>query len=130
MSYNKLGFTKGQTLKAEHLNHMEEGIANAGGVSSWNDLTDKPIVMLTCEDFDNAKWSCNVKDFDTLVAMIRSFPLAFARMGEDDGFSVFSGVNFFKDENGEPYAIEFVLSDGTPLVEVEADGTIRQVSGV
>lgn len=29
MSYNKLGFTKGQTLKAEHLNHMEDGIANA-----------------------------------------------------------------------------------------------------
>ena len=31
MSYNKIGFTKGQILKAEHLNHMEEGIANAGG---------------------------------------------------------------------------------------------------
>jgi hypothetical protein len=39
MSYNKLGFTKGQTLKAEHLNHMEEGIANV----SWNDLADKPF---------------------------------------------------------------------------------------
>lgn len=26
MSYNKLGFTSGQTLKAEHLNHMEDGI--------------------------------------------------------------------------------------------------------
>lgn len=43
MSYEKLGFTSGQTLKAEHLNHMEEGIANAGGVSSWNDLQDKPF---------------------------------------------------------------------------------------
>lgn len=43
MSYNKLGFTSGQTLKAEHLNHMEDGIANAGGVTSWNDLTDKPF---------------------------------------------------------------------------------------
>ena len=39
MSYNKLGFTSGQTLKAEHLNHMEDGIANV----SWNDLTDKPF---------------------------------------------------------------------------------------
>lgn len=43
MSYEKLGFTSGQKLKAEHLNHMEEGIANAGGVSSWNDLKDKPF---------------------------------------------------------------------------------------
>ncbi len=46
MSYNKLGFTSGQTLKAEHLNHMEEGIANAGGVTSWNDLEDKPFEEL------------------------------------------------------------------------------------
>lgn len=49
MSYNKLGFTSGQTLKAEHLNHMEEGIANASGVSSWNDLTDKPFYDETLE---------------------------------------------------------------------------------
>ena len=38
MSYEKLGFTKGQTLKADHLNHMEEGISNAGGAGFeyWN----------------------------------------------------------------------------------------------
>ena len=29
MSYEKLGFVKGQVLKADHLNHMEDGIANA-----------------------------------------------------------------------------------------------------
>lgn len=29
MSYEKLGFEKGQVLKAEHLNHMEDGIVNA-----------------------------------------------------------------------------------------------------
>ncbi len=29
MSYEKLGFVSGQKLKAEHLNHMEEGIFNA-----------------------------------------------------------------------------------------------------
>ena len=28
MAYEKLNFTAGQVLKAEHLNHMEEGIAN------------------------------------------------------------------------------------------------------
>jgi hypothetical protein len=35
MSYEKLGFVSGQTLKAEHLNHMEEGIAKAGGGADW-----------------------------------------------------------------------------------------------
>lgn len=39
MSYEKLGFVSGQTLKAEHLNHMEDGIANI----SWNDLQDRPF---------------------------------------------------------------------------------------
>lgn len=29
MAYNKQNFTKGQVLEAEHLNHMEEGIANS-----------------------------------------------------------------------------------------------------
>lgn len=35
MSYTKLGFVSNQILKAEHLNHMEDGIANAGG-GDWN----------------------------------------------------------------------------------------------
>jgi len=43
MSYEKLGFTKGQILKADHLNHIEEGIANAGGASSWDDLKNRPF---------------------------------------------------------------------------------------
>lgn len=42
MSYEKQNFTSGQVLTAAALNHMEDGIANAGGASSWNDLTDKP----------------------------------------------------------------------------------------
>lgn len=51
MSYNKLGFTSGQTLKAEHLNHMEEGIANAGRglkvleVTTIEELYSKVIVL-------------------------------------------------------------------------------------
>ena len=40
MSYNKLGFTSGQILKAEHLNHMEEGIANAAPMSYIIKLTE------------------------------------------------------------------------------------------
>ena len=51
MSYEKLGFVSGQILKAEHLNHMEEGIAN----TSWNDLTDKPFG----EDPNGLELVCN-----------------------------------------------------------------------
>ena len=58
MSYEKLGFVSNQVLKAEHLNHMEDGIANI----SWNDLQDKPfgaevteveLLPKTTFDFDN-----------------------------------------------------------------------------
>lgn len=47
MAYEKQNFTSGQVLTAAALNHMEDGIANAGGVSSWNDLTDKPFGVKT-----------------------------------------------------------------------------------
>lgn len=40
MSYEKLGFEKGQVLKAEHLNHMEEGIfTNTIPVYKVEDIT-------------------------------------------------------------------------------------------
>lgn len=56
MSYNKLGFTSGQTLKAEHLNHMEDGIANAyaGGTSNTRLLGEVVLTSQNCtasEDF-------------------------------------------------------------------------------
>ncbi len=47
MSYEKLGFTSGQTLKAEHLNHIEDGIANAGGATTWDELEGKPFAAVS-----------------------------------------------------------------------------------
>lgn len=47
MSYEKQNFTSGQVLTAAALNHMEDGIANAGGAQSWNDLKDKPFYETT-----------------------------------------------------------------------------------
>lgn len=61
MSYNKLGFTKGQTLKAEHLNHMEEGIANV----SWSDLTDKPFGEVV-ETINSITWDGNFEGKDVV----------------------------------------------------------------
>ena len=55
MAYTKQGFKDGQKLTAEHLNKMESGIEEAlnkeGGVSSWNDLTDKPFGETIVEIF-------------------------------------------------------------------------------
>lgn len=58
MSYEKLGFVSGQKLKAEHLNHMEDGIANI----SWNDLADKPFgEETTTVSGDTLTWDGNTE---------------------------------------------------------------------
>lgn len=44
MSYEKLGFEKGQVLKAEHLNHIEDGIAN---------IDNKVIILETTNRYNN-----------------------------------------------------------------------------
>lgn len=44
MAYTKQNFKSGQTLTAEHLNKIEQGIVDADN-KSWNDLTDKPFGM-------------------------------------------------------------------------------------
>lgn len=47
MSYEKLGFENGQVLKAEHLNHMEEGIfANTISVYKEEDITAEIAIEL------------------------------------------------------------------------------------
>lgn len=67
-SYEKLGFTSGQTLKAEHLNHMEDGIANP----CWNDMKNKPFgeETVTVNEPLNITWDGNTEglasfDFDS-----------------------------------------------------------------
>jgi hypothetical protein len=74
MSYEKLGFVSGQKLKAEHLNHMEEGIANAGGVSSWNDLADKPFYSEMVEgtaEFDGDLTGKECVDYGNGISMVK-----------------------------------------------------------
>lgn len=45
MNYEKLGFENGQVLKAEHLNHMEEGIfTNAIPVYKEEDITTEMAI--------------------------------------------------------------------------------------
>lgn len=95
MSYEKLGFTSGQKLMADHLNHMEEGIANAVGASSWNNLSDKPFgevyrndtfivdnsVFESADETDKFMWYTKVSDMTfTLDDFING-----ARFTDDSG---------------------------------------------
>jgi hypothetical protein len=78
MSYNKLGFTSGQTLKAEHLNHMEDGIANAGKGSDnilW--------INGTTEDYKNYVFD---KSFSQIKSHLTKGGNAFVKVRYGYGF--------------------------------------------
>ena len=98
MSYEKLGFVSGQTLKAEHLNHMEEGIVNI----SWNDLADKP--------------------FEETEAVVNFVPDG-VTYSEDDG--AFIGTAAAIPTVGETYAVTW---NGTKYdaiaVGIDGDGVV------
>lgn len=52
MNYERLNLRKNDVWKAEYVKHIEDAIAalaaggSGGGVSSWNDLTDKPFYYI------------------------------------------------------------------------------------
>lgn len=50
MAYEKLNFTAGQVLKADHLNHMEEGIANAAMANAAMECVTFDFSTLNNED--------------------------------------------------------------------------------
>lgn len=50
MSYTKLGFTSGQVLKAEHLNHIEEGIEAACASSG---SSENKVIILVAHNNQN-----------------------------------------------------------------------------
>lgn len=139
MSYNKLGFTSGQTLMAEHLNHMEEGIANAG-VRSYNDLPDKPFwierkkapllpwldepITITVETINEGGFNMAQGDFDVVLGYTN--------------YVVFDGVEYecepCYEESGETYIIgsfdfskhPFFIFDGGIITQTAGTHTVMQ----
>ena len=112
MSYNKLGFTSGQTLKAEHLNHMEEGIANV----SWNDLTDKPFYDETPAPI---VWDGNKEGYEVAEALNPSGDTLFLVKVSDCVFTAADliGATFSGVMNGSAYSS--VVAEGQFIVNNE-----------
>ncbi len=102
MSYEKLGFVSGQKLKAEHLNHIEDGIAN----TSWNDLADKPFYEEVTEAMgDTLSWDGSTDG------------KLFIDLGEGYGFAKI-GDNILAPED---------VANGIAIGMVDVDGTIDEV---
>lgn len=93
MSYEKLGFEKGQVLKAEHLNHIEEGISSV----SWNDLQDKPF-----GEVKTVLWQGDYEKLKTLPKAIFDGTPAVKILDWDDDLRGLEGCKYKMYENGWP----------------------------
>lgn len=62
MTYIKQGFSSGQILKADHLNHIEDGIANIIPSSS-----DKPNQQFVTDNEGNQKWEDKIGGYKTIA---------------------------------------------------------------
>ena len=79
-NYEKLNFTSGQVLKAEHLNHMEEGIASASPISIYFRYKSGAItcnqsfdfIMNKISDYNAAQIELNYPDSDGASILYRS----------------------------------------------------------
>lgn len=113
MGYEKLGFVSGQTLKAEHLNHMEEGIANAGGGADWNAKEGEAGYVQ-----NRTHWEEQLEDIVIL-------PEATFTPEEMDGvlvaplpntFTLKEGVTYKVNWNGETYQCKAVGAMGSIFI--------------
>lgn len=125
--YEKQNFVKGQKLKAEQLNHMEDGIAAAhekSGAGSYiltgvYELREDGRYLVFTED--NFSWQTLVKAVydDKYVGCVlyddnRDYPICFSLGGAwfDDGYVVLNAIH----ENGWVYELR-VFESGSALLQ-------------
>lgn len=122
MAYEKQNFTDGQTLKAEHLNHMEEGIAKAheqsgGGVVIdllWqnNNAIDSDDCLISFEG-GSLDVGCSDYDFVELVLLAGTENAITAKIPAGVIGTRVSNVTFSQTEIREFYrACEVDWEDG------------------
>lgn len=107
MSYNKIGFLSGQTLKASDLNHMEDGIAKANSI-------------LETQGGDTLTWDGNTEGLTSAIGIY--FKVSSATPAAAD---IASG-RITAVAEGENVSLEF---DSSALNETEA-GTLAVLDGI
>ena len=131
MSYNKLGFTSGQTLKAEHLNHMENGIeAIANNVQIKKIVfTDRPSMYQWLMDNDNYSKViyCNVISTENEWYVKLLVHRYWAGTMDNIGFSLVQ-INSFTGDTLVPSSIQITNSDTTYVIDerinINNDGAV------
>lgn len=134
MSYNKLGFTSGQTLKAEHLNHMESGIeAIANNVQVKKIVfTDRPSMYQWLSDNYSKVIYCNVisSQYPWYVKyMVHSYGYN-SSTGQHDGFGLVQ-INSFGGHTLVPSTVQITNMNTTMTIDEHIDiGADNIVTGL
>lgn len=132
MSYNKLGFASGQTLKADHLNHMESGIEAIA-----NNVQIKKIVFTNRDsmyqwllDNDSKVIYCNVISTQNpwhVKLLVHRFVEDMSNPTDGVGFGLVQ-INSFNGNTLVPSSIQITDSHTTYVIDevinIDADGTV------
>ena len=115
MSYTKQTWATGDTVTASKLNHMEDGIAGAGGYDAE--------VTITGEDYSNLTGTIVSGNYATLSSMISNNTLPVLKMNI---LSPSTGVNFggtvFQGEGMIEFGVQF---DGNLILcDWASDGSL------
>lgn len=141
MSYTKQNFVSGQILKAEHLNHMEDGIeTNDAAITQLsedlNELKNRPMIYFNSQ---SRKYICNYtfaelnKFYDKLLSVLcldtmdtpgDDLPIGNYRQAID--------ARIMMSSDGTNRYIEFAFlnheRDGYDIFKVNSDDTVTLVS--
>ena len=121
MSYEKLGFTSGQTLKAEHLNYMEEGIeAIANNVQIKKVVfTDRPSFYQWLLNNDSRVIYCNVLSTQNpwhVKLLVNRFVGDMSNPTDDVGFGLVQ-INSFDGATIVPSSIQITDNSTTYVID-------------
>lgn len=116
MSYTEQTWANGDIITAEKLNHMEDGIAGAGGVFSVPTTFDEQTGTVTCtktwKEIYDAMVSGKICILHSYSESNCGMDIVFAvnTVGSSFEVSTFNGYNAFlfvtDNENGYPYYVD------------------------
>ena len=125
MAYEKQNWECGQVITADKLNHMEDGIANAGG-----DCDCGVVHIITPENPECQDQAALDKTYNEILSAIHSGQ-AVMFVGELEDEIMFLKPTYMGLTPGDAYGINLANSDGieSTFVSDSADGELRTLCG-
>lgn len=100
MSYTPINWQTGDTITAEKLNNMEQGIASAGGGTA---------IVGTTFDLDSGKTTCNKTAAEIAELFASSGSVALGEISAEDSYYSLRNVVTFEYDNSDHEDFYFIM---------------------